>query len=169
MSNYDSIINKFIEFKLKAALTKVGDMYISELKNRLAADGNMASKELLNSLSKEVVGSSVQITASQYLQALSEGKKATTKPPSRPMVTRIEKWMRYKGIRPKSGKMTQLAYRRASFGIAKRINRTQWAGSKVIRRSFQAIEENINQEITQSLKNTLDEVVAEFKQQAKSK
>lgn len=149
--------------KIKTALDKIGKLYVSELKNRLLRDGNIASKELSRSITHKVVSDGVEITANRYLSALSEGRKATAKGPSQIMVSRVAKWMKFKGIRPRgSGKMTELKYKKAAFAIARSINRKGWEGSKVIARSFKAIESNIDTEVSEALKETLELLIQDI-------
>tara|TARA_R110001632_G_scaffold46606_2_gene118371 strand:+ start:1596 stop:2081 length:486 start_codon:yes stop_codon:yes gene_type:complete len=156
--------------KIEAALNKIGELYVSELKNRLLRDGNIASKELSRSITSKVVSDGVEITANRYLSTVSEGKKATSKAPSEIMVSRVAQWMKHKGIRPRgSGKMTELKYKKAAFVIARSINRKGFSGSKVIARSFQALENNIDKEITEALKGTLQLLVEDVNKDIKNK
>ena len=148
--------------KIEAALKKIGEHYVSELKNRLLRDGNIASKELAKSISPKVVSDGVEITANRYLSAVSEGKKATSKAPSEIMVSRVATWMKHKGIKPRTtGGLTELKYKKAAFAIARSINRKGWSGSKVIARSFEGIRENIDSEITEAFVQTLNTLVAD--------
>lgn len=156
--------------KIEAALKKIGEHYVSELKNRLLRDGNVASKELARSINSKVVSDGVEITANRYLLTVSEGKKASTKGPSQVMVSRISKWMKHKGIRPRgSGGLTELKYKKAAFAIARSINRKGFEGSRVIARSFRGIEDNIDSEITNALKSTLELLVEDVNKDIKKK
>ena len=148
--------------RIKTALRKIGEYYIAELKNRLAADGKDVTGDLRKSLTSEVVEDGVIITANRYLMAISGGKKATSKGPSRTMVHRVERWMKAKGLTPRKGGMTPLAYRRASFGIAKAINRRGWKGSGVIQKSFRAIESSIDEELTKAIKTHFEDKIKEI-------
>ena len=59
-----------LEANIKAALEKIGDYYIVELKNNIETSGHVASKDLLKSIKKSGVSSSaVSITANRYLGA----------------------------------------------------------------------------------------------------
>jgi len=156
--------------RIEAALKKIGEHYVSELKNRLLRDGNIASKELSRSITSKVVSDGVEITANRYLSTVSEGKKATTKGPSKVMVSRVASWMKHKGIRPRgSGGLTELKYRKAAFVIARSINRKGFEGSKVIARSFKAIESNIDKEISESLKETVELLIQDINQDINKK
>jgi hypothetical protein len=156
--------------KIEAALNKIGKLYVSELKNRLLRDGNIASKELSRSITSKVVSDGVEITANRYLSAVSEGKKATNKGPSEVMVSRVASWMKHKGIRPRgNGKLTELKYKKAAFVIARSINRKGFEGSKVIARSFKAIEDNIDKEISSALKETVELLIEDINQDINNK
>lgn len=162
--------------KIEAALKKIGEHYVSELKNRLLRDGNVASKDLARSINSKVVSDGVEITANRYLLTVSEGKKASTKGGpsqvmvSRAMVSRISKWMKHKGIKPRGyGGLTELKYKKAAFAIAISINRKGFEGSRVIARSFRGIEDNIDSEITNALKSTLELLVEDVNKDIKKK
>lgn len=148
-------LDKYIE----AALHKIGGYYVAELKNRLAADGNVASQDLANSISSSVVKDAVVITANKYLQALSEGKKHTSKNPSPEMVKSVSRWMKFKGITPRRGGLTDSSYKRSAFAIARRINMSGWAGSKVIQKAFLAIENKVDKEITSAFKKEIQRLI----------
>jgi len=154
--------------KLKSALDKIGKLYVSELKNRLLRDGNVASKDLSRSITQKTVDDGVEITANRYLSALSEGKKASSKGPSEVMVSRVAQWMKHKGLRPRgTGKLTELKYKKAAFAIARSINRKGWDGSKVIAKSFRAIEDNVDKEISKALIETLDLLIEDVNKDTK--
>lgn len=154
--------------KLKSALDKIGKLYVSELKNRLLRDGKVASKDLSRSITQKTVDDGVEITANRYLSALSEGKKASSKGPSEVMVSRVAQWMKHKGLRPRgTGKLTELKYKKAAFAIARSINRKGWDGSKVIAKSFRAIEDNIDKEISKALIETLDSLIEDVNNDTK--
>ena len=156
--------------KIESALEKIGKLYVSELKNRLYRDGNIASKDLARSISPKVVSDGVEITANRYLSAVSEGKKATSKGPSELMVSRVARWMKFKGYRPRgTGKLTERKYKKAAFAIARSINRKGWEGSKVIGRSFKAIESNIDKEISDALKETIELLIQDVNQDLNNK
>lgn len=156
--------------KIKSALDKIGKLYVSELKNRLLRDGNIASKDLSKSITHKVVSDGVEITANRYLAAVSEGRNPTSKGPSELMVSRVARWMKFKGYRPRgTGKLTERKYKRAAFAIARSINRRGWQGSKVISRSFKAIESNIDKEISESLKETIELLVQDINQDLNKK
>lgn len=157
------------EANIQNALDKIGQYYIVELKNGIQASGNVASKDLLNSIKPKVSADAVTITANRYLQALSEGKKHTSKRPSPEMVSSISRWMKFKGLKPKSGGLSDISYKKASFAIAKRINNSGWAGSKVIQKAFYAIEDKIDEEITNAFKQTIDEIIQEMNQEINKK
>tara|TARA_R110000737_G_scaffold292845_1_gene299441 strand:+ start:137 stop:625 length:489 start_codon:yes stop_codon:yes gene_type:complete len=150
--------------RIKAALNKIGDYYVSELKNRLLRDGNKASSDLIDSIYHKVVSDGIEITANRYLGAISEGKNPSAKGPSPEMVSSVARWMKYKGIKPRNlkGGLTASKYKRAAFGIAKTINRDGWQGSKVISRSFKGIETQIDKELTEAFKLTLDELITDI-------
>lgn len=148
-----------LEADIKAALQKIGDYYVAELKNRLAADNNVASQDLANSIGSKLVGDAVMITANRYLEALSEGKKHTTKNPSPEMVKSVSRWMKFKGIRPRRGGLTDSSYKRSAFAIARRINMSGWAGSKVIQKSFMAIENKVDEELTSAFKKEIQRLI----------
>lgn len=156
--------------KIKSALDKIGKLYVSELKNRLLRDGNIASKDLSKSITHKVVSDGVEITANRYLSAVSEGRKPTSKGPSPLMVSRVARWMKFKGYKPRgTGKLTERKYKKAAFVIARSINRRGWEGSKVISRSFKSIESNIDKEISESLKETIELLVKDINQDLNKK
>ena len=159
-----------LEANIKAALEKIGDYYIVELKNGIETSGHVASKDLLKSIRKSGVSSSaVTITANRYLGALSNGKKHTSKGPSPEMVQSISRWMKFKGLKPRSGGLSNTSYKKAAFAIARRVNRSGWAGSKVIQKAFYAIEDRIDEEITKAFKQTIDEIIKEMNQEINKK
>jgi len=158
------------EANIKAALEKIGDYYIVELKNGIEASGNVASRDLLKSIKRSKVSSNaISITANRYLGALSSGKKHTSKGPSPEMVQSVSRWMKFKGLKPKSGGLSNTSYKKAAFAIARRVNKSGWAGSKVIQKAFYAIEESIDEEITKAFKQTIDEIIKEMNQEINKK
>ena len=151
------------------ALKSVGRYYVTELKNQLAADGNKASGRLIKSIKSSVSDSTINISVKDYIGAISEGKKATSKEPSPAMVSRIAEWMQYKklsirGYRGRFVRKTPMNYKRAAFGIARGINRSSWSGSDVIMRSYRNIEKNISDELLEVLKRAIDEAVDKITQ-----
>lgn len=163
MGVFSAITARWREFRLKSALRKIGDMYVAELKNRLAADGKVATGDLQKSINSNVVDNAVVITANSYLGVVDGGKKATSRGPSDEMVSSVARWMKFKGIRPRGiVGLNDKRYRRAAFAVAKSINRKGFKGSQVIMRSYEAIEENINKEIAESLKKSIEEMVQQL-------
>lgn len=163
MSIFAAIGDRWRQFRLKSALRKIGNMYVAELKNRLAADGKVVTGDLQKSIKSNVVDNAVVITANSYLGVVDAGKKPTTKNPSRAMVSRVARWMQYKGIKPNNFvSLSDRGYRKAAFGIAKSINRKGFKGSGVIMRSYEAIEQSVNTEISESLKKSIEEMVRQL-------
>ena len=153
------------------ALKSVGRYYVTELKNQLAADGKEASGRLIKSIKSSVSDNTINISVNEkdYIGAISEGKKATSKEPSPAMVSRIAEWMQYKklsirGYRGRFVRKTPMNYKRAAFGIARGINRSSWSGSDVIMRSYRNIEKNISDELLEVLKRAIDEAVDKITQ-----
>ena len=163
MSIFAAIGDRWRQFRLKSALRKIGNMYVAELKNRLAADGKVVTGDLQKSIKSDVVDSAVVITANSYLGVVDGGKKPTSKNPSRAMVSRVARWMQYKGIKPKGFVgLSDKGYKKAAFGMAKAINRKGFKGSGVIMRSYEAIEQSVNKEISESLKKSIEEMVQQL-------
>ncbi len=163
MSVFSQITQRWREFRLKSALRKIGKKYVAELKNRLAADGKVVTGDLEKSIKSNVVDNAVVITANSYLDVIDKGKKPTSKNPSTAMVSRIARWMQYKGIRPRGFVgLSDRRYRKAAFGMAKSINRKGFKGSGIIMRSYEAIEGNVRKEISESLKQSIEEMVQQL-------
>ncbi len=146
--------------KIETALNNIGRYYVQELKRKIIEDDRVASGELLNSITPNVVRDTLTITANKYLEAISEGKKSTNKNPSPEMTSRVSKWMRFKGLKPKNSRsLSDTAYKKAAFAIARGINRSSWQGSGLIKKSFYAIEENIDSEIAEAFKSEIEEII----------
>lgn len=156
---------------LKDSLMKIASMYVAKLKSNIASDGTVASKKLINSIDYKVTENGFDVFSEKYLGTVSEGKKPTSKNPSPEMVRSIASWMRYKripirGYRGRFRKQTPLNYKKAAFGIAKKINTNEtrnkyrWQGSDVIDRSFKSIENNIDSTLVEGLKQEIDNMVS---------
>ena len=156
-------------------LERAGQYYVASLKKQLRLDGNRASRDLEKSIRQEVSQGVLKIYANDYLSAISEGKKATTKNPSIEMVKRIERWIQKKNatIREKStgrfAKRTGTATfrRKVAWGVARKINRTSWKGSKVISKSFDIIKNKVDKEVFDGfsayIENEFKQTVIKFK------
>jgi len=155
---------------LRKALQKIGRMYKAKLVQKIKEDGTTASGNLEKNIRFRTTENSLSIIAPDYLGTVSDGKKATGKNPSGQMVSRIISWMKYKKlpIRNNKGRFitkTSSNYRRASFAIARSINRNtsrnkfQWRGSNVIDRAYKDIEENVNEEIVNAFKASIEETM----------
>lgn len=151
------------------ALKKLGKYYIASLKKELITDGNKASGKLERSLKADVSGDSLNIIGDQYLTALSEGKKATNKNPSKDMVSRIANWMRYKNMsalaRGRGGrfrKRSENTKRMAAYVIAKKINRSTWKGSDVLERAYVRIENTFDKELTTMYREEISKSIQKF-------
>ncbi len=157
-----------LDSKIETALGKIGEYYVQELKKQLTQDKKLASGDLLNSITSNANKNVLRITANRYLGAISDGKKATGKAPSVEMVSKVSKWMQYKklplrGYRGRFQRQTSSNYRRAAFAVARSINRSSWEGSNVIKKSFKAIEGNINSELVKAYKSEIKEIIDRIK------
>jgi len=158
---------------LEDALRKIATMYVSKLKENIAADGTVASKKLLNSIDYRITDKGFDLLSEKHLGTVSEGKKPTSKNPSPEMVRSIVSWMQYKripirGAKGRFKRQTPVNYKRAAFGIAKQINKNQtrnkyrWQGSDVIDRSFRQLEGKIDEYLVVALKESIDELIVKL-------
>lgn len=156
-------------------LEKAGQYYVASLKKQLRLDGNRASRNLEKSIRHEVSKGVLKVYANNYLNAISEGKKATTKNPSREMVKRIERWMQKKNVTVREKSTGRFAKRtgnatfrrKVAWSVARKINRTSWKGSDVIRKSFDIIKKKVDKEVFDGfsayIENEFKETVIKFK------
>ncbi len=156
-------------------LTKAGQYYVASLRKQLRLDGNRASRDLERSIRFTVNKGELSVYANKYLEAISEGKKATSKNPSNDMVKNIERWMQKKNVRVREKGTGKFAKRSGSasfkrsvaWGIARKINRTSWKGSNVISKSFDIIKKKVDKELFDGfsayLENEIKETVIKFK------
>lgn len=156
-----------MESNLRKSLQKIGRMYKAELRSKIASDGNVASGKMSRNITFKTTENSLTFEFEEYLGAISEGKKATSKNPSGEMVSKIAKWMQYKnltirGYRGRFQRQTSSNYRRAAFGIARSINRDSWKGSDVIMRAYKGIEDNISDEILDTFKTSIEQSIDKF-------
>ena len=153
-----------MEDNLRKALQKIGRMYKAELRSKIIMDDNVASGSMSKNIRFATTEDSITFTFERYLGAISEGKKPTSKNPSRAMVSRIAQWMQYKkisikGYRGRFQRQTPMNYRRAAFAIARSINRNGWSGSDVIMRAYRGIEENISEEVLTAFKQGIEKSI----------
>lgn len=156
-----------MESNLRKSLQKIGQMYKAELRSKIASDGNVASGKMSRNITFKTTDNSITFEFEQYLGAISEGKKATGRNPSGQMVSKIAKWMQYKnltirGYRGRFQSKTDSNYKRAAFAIARSINRDSWRGSDVINRAYNDIEDNINNEILNAFKTSIEQSIDKF-------
>lgn len=156
-----------MESNLRKSLQKIGRMYKAELRSKIASDGNVASGKMSRNIRFKTTDNSLTFEFEDYLGAISEGKKATSKNPSGEMISKIAKWMQYKninirGYRGRFQAKTSSNYRRAAFGIARGINRNSWAGSDVIMRAYKGIEDNVSDEILNTFKISIEQSIDKF-------
>lgn len=157
-----------LDSKIEIALKNIGKYYVQELRKQLTEGKKVASGDLLESISSDATKNVLKITANRYLGAISDGKKATGKAPSVEMVSKVAKWMQYKklplrGYKGRFQRQTSSNYRRAAFAVARSINRSSWEGSNVIKKSFKAIEGNINSELVKAYKSEVKEIIDRIK------
>ena len=87
-------------------LNKYGKIMVLALKNKLASDGNDASRRTSNSIKYDVVGSSIEIDYLETLEAISSGLNPRGSVGGGgtdgvdPFTASIMDWMRAKGITP---------------------------------------------------------------------
>jgi len=149
-----------LDAKITKALVKIGNYYVQELRNKIIEEDRVASHDLVRSISSKPMKNVVKVTANRYLEAISEGKKASSKNPSPQMVSRIITSMKFKGLKPKGSRsISETAYKKSAFAIAKSINRSSWEGSDLIKRAFYAIEENIDYELSEAFKAEIQEII----------
>jgi hypothetical protein len=155
----------------KRILTKWSKLYLRELKKNLKADGNKATGSTERSLKNMVYSQGVLIQGNESVLAISEGKEATAKKPSDEMVRRIDKWIMKKNPRLRDPK-GKFAKRKGStfnkrlkiaYGVAMKINRTAWKGSKAIDRAYNATEQMLGDELTKDMKNKINKALEQFK------
>ena len=156
-----------MELNLRKSLQKIGRMYKAELRKKLASDNNVASGKMSRNIKFTTNENSIDFVFEEYLGAISEGKKSTSKNPSGQMVSKIAKWMQYKnlsirGYRGRFQRQTSSNYRRAAFAIARSINRDSWRGSDVIMRAYKSIEDNISDEILDAFKTSIEQSIDKF-------
>ena len=153
-----------MESNLRKSLQKIGRMYKAELRSKIVGDGNVASGKMSRNINFTTTDNSLTFEFERYLGAISEGKKSTGRNPSVQMVSKIAKWMQYKklpvrGYRGRFQRQTFSNYRRAAFAIARSINRDSWRGSDVINRAYNDIEDNINNEILNAFKTSIEQSI----------
>ena len=152
--------------KQEAILKKWVTLYKRELKNMLKAEGNFATGSTDRSIKSFIYSKGVFIQAKESLQAISEGKKATSKKPSFDMIRRIDKWRMKKNISIR-GKTKGSTYRQrmnAAYAMASRINRSTWKGSKVIDRAYAKTEKQLGEELAQDIKDKIMGTLDTFKE-----
>jgi len=157
---------------LNSTLNKIGARYISLLRKKLKQDGNYVTGATSRSIKKDVRTKTLTITSDDQLIAISEGKKATSKKPSSQMVTRISRWIMKKNptLRTPKGRFakrksgTNLSMKRKiAYGVASKINRSTWKGSKVIDRTYNDLEASIEADILEVYKVEIDKAIDNLK------
>ena len=90
----------------EALLNKYGNIMVLALRNKLANDGNDASRRTSNSIKYEVVGSGIEIDYLESLEAISNGLNPRSSAGGGgtdgvdPFTFNIMEWMRAKNIAP---------------------------------------------------------------------
>ena len=152
--------------KQEAILKKWVTLYKRELKNMLKAEGNFATGSTDRSIKSFIYSKGIFIQAKESLQAISEGKKSTSKKPSFDMIRRIDKWRIKKNIsiRVKTKGSTYRQRMNDAYVMARHINRSTWKGSKVIDRAYAKTEKQLGDELTQDIKDKIMATLDTFKQ-----
>lgn len=170
---------------LDVVLHKVGDKYVAELKKTLRQDRNVATEGLLDSIYYTVKDSVLSVYANDYLLAISEGRKPSSKNPSGDMVSRIVKWMKARGMQPmvrrtaqenrsvkgkrlgnRGGRLRKISdstRRKAAFAVGRGILREGYSGSRVIKRSYDKLRSEIGDDVMDYFENEVDKSLKKLK------
>ncbi len=145
---------------LNKELDVIGKYMVSQIKREITSGKIKASGDLYNSIEYSKNEDGLIITSLDYGSViLGEGSMPSNKRPSREMVSRIERWMGYKGMsalaRGRGGrfrKRTPSAIRTAAFNLSKRILERGVKGSNIIQTSVQRLEKRIEKGILKAYK-----------------
>lgn len=145
---------------LNKELDVIGKYMVSQIKREITSGKRKASGDLYNSIGYSKNEDGLIITSLDYGSViLGEGSMPSNKRPSREMVSRIERWMGYKGMsalaRGRGGrfrKRTPSAIRTAAFNLSKRILERGVKGSNIIQTSVQRLEKRIEKGILKAYK-----------------
>jgi hypothetical protein len=144
-----------LEFRnLKAQLEALGREYVAELARQLVSDDKVATGNLINSLDYEVLqvanGLILQILADDYLTFVDKGRKPGKRPPQKA----IQKWVENRGIiiKGQSSKQT-------GFLIARSIGKKGIKPTNVIKKTQQALFNNIQTLISKGIQLDINEYI----------
>jgi len=158
---------------LKAELQKYGKLYKEKFESQLKSDDTYASGDLSRSVKYKTNStdsySELSLLADSYMEQISEGRRKGVVPSS----TKIERWLKIKGIRPdariKKGsddyKMKKLAFVIAR-SIASRgmIERYGFKGTNIIDFVYNSLSEQMGNDLFEAYKKDLE---AQLKEQVK--
>ena len=145
---------------LNKELDVIGKYMVSQIKREMTSGKIKASGDLYNSIKYSKNKEGLIVTSLDYGSVvLGEGSRPSSKTPSMEMVSRIERWMGYKGMsalaRGRGGrfrKRTPSSIRSAAFNLSKRILERGIQGSNIIQTSVQRLEKRIEKDILKAYK-----------------
>ncbi len=145
---------------LNKELDVIGKYMVSQIKREMTTGKRKASGDLYDSISYSKSEDGLVVTSLDYGSViLGEGSRPTSKSPSQEMVSRIERWMGYKGMqalaRGRGGRFrrrTPSAIRSAAWNLSKRILERGVKGSNIIQTAVKRLEKRIDSGILQAYK-----------------
>lgn len=147
-----------MELKFNEILENFAKNYLETLEANLRKDGNVASEDAIKSLKAKINKQSLEISFNEYLVAISEGRKPSSKNPSPEMVERVVSWMKYKNMRPlsrdKKGRFRKQdanQYKRSAFVLSKGILRKGYRGTSVLARTMRDVEREMFSDMSEKL------------------
>jgi len=157
---------------LQETLEKYAKAYTVQFKSQLRKDNTYASGDLANSIKPDLsLKNEFSILALDYIEQVSEGRRAGKMPPWPPRSFRILDWIKKKNIiikkkgkvvSPSPNNLKSLAYVIArSIGSRGAIKRFGYKGSNIIDFVYNSLSKQMGDEIFESYKQDLEKILKE--------
>lgn len=139
---------------LKESIEEIGQLYVSELTNRLLSLDKVATGDLINSLDYKVVntinGIYLEIIAKNYLINVDQGRKPGSFVPIQPIL----RWINNKGIRFNNKTSLQSAY-----AISNSIKKNGIKATNVLKLTQDSLYSNIETILSSALILDIDDFI----------
>lgn len=151
---------------LEETLKKYAKAYTVKYKSQLRKDKTYASGDLVNSIKPDLsLENQFSILALDYMEQVSEGRRAGKMPPWPPRSFRIVDWIKRKNIIiKKNGKVVSSSpnnIKSLAYVIARSIGRRGYKGNNIIDFVYNSLSKQMGDEIFESYKQDLEKILKE--------
>ena len=154
-----------IEQLVRDRLTKNGDLIVARIKEKLIAQGKVASGQLLDSIGFDLKVEngiiSLNILSNDYFYYVDQGRKPGKQPP----IFKILQWMDFKNIRPISTGIPKNRFglpradRSLAFLIARKIGRDGIKGTGILSSTMEETNDPLVHDLTALITQAIVDII----------